>query len=370
MTRPYVLMVKTAGSLCNMHCDYCYYIDKQQKRFMDIEVLEQMTRDYFASYPGPVYSFVWHGGEPTLLGLDFYKQAVALQKKYLPKGTVCWNNLQTNGTLLDEAWCRFLKDENFDVGISTDGSKTIHERYRHGGSYEEIVDHIRLLQKHQKQPDLLCALTEDAAENALETYHALRDLQTGWIQFIPVISDKNTEASLKPETYGQFLVTVFEDWIRNDIDSLGIQYFMELLNILSGGQASLCYLSETCGRALIVEHDGSVYSCDHFVDERHLLGRLEDRSLAEMIEDPRQLSFGTDKHDGLSERCRQCPYLRLCNGGCPKDRIDGRYCLCEGLLYFFEKESDKLITITEMLKNKKTLKDVKGYFNNGKNDSE
>ena len=356
-----------------MHCDYCYYLSKDQKRFMDTDVLEKMIRDYFSSYQGPVYSLVWHGGEPTLLGLDFYKKAVALEKKYLPQGSTCWNNLQTNGSLLDEEWCRFLKEENFDVGISIDGSKAIHEKYRHGKDYETIVRNIKLLQNCGKQPDLLCALTEDAAANALETYHALRDLKTGWIQFIPVINrvdGRVLEPSLTPETYGRFLVTVFEEWIRNDIDSLGIQFFMELLNLLSGGQASLCYLSATCGRALIVEHDGSIYSCDHFVDEEHRLGTLDSRSLAEMIEDPAQLSFGAAKHDDLSEQCIRCPYLRLCNGGCLKDRIEGKYYLCEGLLYFFEQEIDKLIKITEMLKHKKSLIEVKGYFNHGKNDSE
>ena len=371
--KPYVLMVKTAGSCCNMHCDYCYYLSKDHKHFMDTEILEKMIRSYFASYPGPIYSLVWHGGEPTLLGLDFYKTAVALEKKYLPKGAVCWNNLQTNGTLLNEEWCHFLKEENFDVGISIDGSKTIHERYRHGGSYEDIVRNIRMLQQMGKQPDLLCALTEDAAANALKTYHALRDLKTGWIQFIPVIN-RNNEEILKPsltvETYGRFLVTVFEEWIRNDIDQLGIQFFMELLNILSGGQASLCYLSKTCGRALIVEYDGSIYSCDHFVDDGHRLGSLDERSLSEMIEDPIQLSFGAAKQETLSEKCRRCPYLELCNGGCPKDRYDRQYVLCEGLLYFFEHEMDKLKKITEMLKNKRTLTEVKGYFKDGKNDSE
>lgn len=369
MTGPYVLMVKTAGSLCNMHCDYCYYIDKKQKQFMNSEVLEKMIRDYFTSYPGPVYSFVWHGGEPTLLGLDFYKYAVALQKKYLPKGTICWNNLQTNGSLLDEEWCRFLAEENFDVGISIDGSKAIHERYRHGASYDEIVAHIRLLQKQGKQPDLLCALTEDAARDALGTYRALKELNTGWIQFIPVISDKNTEASLQAKTYGEFLVSVFEEWIRNDIDHLGIQFFMELLNILSGGQASLCYMSKTCGRALIIEHDGSVYSCDHFVDEAHKLGTLQENSLSEMIDSRQQLAFGAQKHE-LSDRCKACRYLGLCYGGCPKDRTQGRYELCDGLLYFFEQESAKLQTIVSLLKDKKSLKEVKGYFKDGKNDSE
>ena len=340
---------------------------------MRTDVLEQMIRDYFSSYPGPVYSFVWHGGEPTLLGLDFYREAVRLEKQYLPQGTVCWNNLQTNGTLLNEEWCRFLAEENFDVGISIDGTKAIHERYRHNGSYEDIVKHIRMLQSCNKQPDLLCALTEDAAQDALETYHALRDLNTGWIQFIPVISDKNeiaSKASLKAETYGCFLVTVFEEWIRNDIDHLGIQFFMELLNILSGGQASLCYMSETCGRALIIEHDGSVYSCDHFVDEKHRLGTLQEKRLADMIESEEQFAFGTRKHSDLSVRCKACPYLRLCYGGCPKDRQEGRYELCEGLLHFFEQETDKLQLIITMLKNKKTLTEVKGYFRDGKNDSE
>lgn len=345
--QPFALMVKPAGSACNMRCRYCYYIDNASggRTFMSEEMLEEMIRNYCSSASPPVISFVWHGGEPTLRGIDFYRRAVELQKKYLPEGFECWNNLQTNGLSLDEEWCSFLKANHFDVGLSIDGTRLIHDRYRADSAgnptYERIRKNIALLQKHGIQPDLLCTLTEDTARNPYEVYNSLKRFRTGWIQFIPIVNHDEqgnmSEESLTPASYGRFLCGLFRQWVLKDLGKSDIQMFAELLNIYNGGSASVCWMSETCGRALVVESDGSIYSCDHFVNPEHLLGNVSHTALDEALCSPFQEAFGQSKKTALSEKCRACPWLDLCHGGCLKDRFlnDHENYLCEGLYSFF-----------------------------------
>ena len=332
---PFVLMVKPVGSRCNLSCRYCYYLGTDARLgqpaegCMSEETLEALIRNYMESSPGPVVSFTWHGGEPALAGLDFYRRAVALQKKYLPAGFSCWNSLQTNGVLLDDDWCDFLAAERFDVGLSLDGTAELHDAFRPqaggGGSWEAALAAARRLLRRGVRPDLLCTVTSDTAKQPLAVYRTLRDLGTGWIQFIPIVRrGENGEAtpdSVTPDGYGRFLNDIFDEWILNDLGKVDVQLFAETAMVLAGGKASLCWMASTCGRVLIVEHDGNVYSCDHFVNPEHRIGNIETDSLETLINLPRQVKFGNDKRDTLTAQCVKCRWRRICNGGCPKDRF-------------------------------------------------
>jgi uncharacterized protein len=368
---PFVVMAKPVGPLCNLECSYCYYLETthlypspHQFRMSDA-LLETYVRQYIASSPGPVVQFVWHGGEPTLAGLDFYRHALELQSRYLPQGWTCWNNLQTNGILLDDEWCTFLADAHFDVGLSVDGTKWLHDAYRKDhsgrGTYERAVAAVRRLQAHGIQPDLLCTVTSAIAKEPISVYQALRRLDTGWIQFIPIIrrtpDGQLTAESVRSEAYGRFLCAVFDEWIYHDLGRLYVQFFAEILLVLSGGTASLCWMAPTCGRVLVVEHDGSVYACDHFVTPEHRIGDLETSLLSALVDAPVQRCFGDDKRDRLPTQCRSCPWLMVCNGGCPKDRFaladdgeTGLNYLCSGLRQFFAHAERPLRQVMERMR--------------------
>ena len=361
--RSYAVMAKPVGSLCNMGCSYCYYrtppalggeSQPGPSRMTD-EMLERFIRQYIESSQGPVVPFTWHGGEPTLAGPDFYRQAVALQKRYLPRGWNCWNNLQTNGILLDDEWCAFLAEERFDVGLSLDGAGWLHDKYRKDrkgdGSHQRAVAAVRRLQSHGIQPDLLCTVTADAAERPLDVYRALRELDTGWIQFIPIVRREIREPgshgevtadSVSGRMYGEFLCTIFDEWVLHDLGRLDVQVFAETMRVLAGGSASLCWMAPVCGNVLIVERDGGVYSCDHYVTDEYRIGDIKTAHLGDLADLPVQRRFGENKRAGLPARCRRCPWLTACNGGCPKDRFarsedgePGLNHLCEGLGHFF-----------------------------------
>ncbi len=376
---PLAVMAKPVGSRCNMRCTYCYYLDKgkysenKKQTRMSFDLLEKLIRQTVAASPGPVVSFTWHGGEPTLAGLDFYRKALELEKKYLPKGWEAWNNLQTNGLLLNEGWCRFLKENRFDVGLSIDGSMEVHDLNRRlpngAGTFERVSASIRRLRETGVEPDLLCTVNEVSQGKPLEVYRALRDTGAIWVQFIPVvIRDARGGAapgSVTPEGYGRFLTAVFDEWVRHDLGVLDVQLFAEMARIMAGGQASLCWMSPTCGHVLIAEEDGAVYSCDHFVDPEHRLGTLRDGSLARMAGGEFQRAFGLGKREKLTDECRACPYLRFCNGGCPKDRFGlsaegqpGQYWLCPGLKAFFAHAQPVLERVMAMSAQGKTSPEI------------
>jgi len=362
------LIVKPVGSRCNLHCRYCYYLDKgqysahAQQTVMEDALLEKLISGAIAANPGPVVSFTWHGGEPTLAGLDFYRKVVALQRKYLPAGWQAWNNLQTNGILLNAAWCRFLAEYGFDVGLSIDGCEAVHDANRLdvGGNptYQKVKRAAARLMASGIRPDLLCTVTAQAAEDPLGVYHALADMGTGWIQFIPVVVYREdgtlTEESITPRAYGEFLITVFDEWVRRDLGKLDVQLFAECARIFAGGQASVCTMAETCGRVLVAEEDGAIYACDHFVDPEHRLGNLWNGDLERMVNGAFQRQFGQSKKENLTAECRSCPHLKVCAGGCPKDRSAvspkgeaGQYLLCEGLKAFFDHAKPILLQMME-----------------------
>ena len=367
--RPFVVMVKPVGSLCNMECSFCYYLKtpnfkggdepfssssefsgKSAEQFrMSERLLARFIRQYIESSPGPVVSFTWHGGEPSLAGIDFYKRAVELQKQYLPEGWDCWNNLQSNGLLLNDEWCAFLAEARFDVGLSIDATQWLHDKYRKdnkgGSAYEQAAAAVRRLQSHGIQPDLLCTVNSDTVKKPLEVYKALRGFNTGWIQFIPIVRrefGKVTSDSVNGSMYGDFLCAVFDQWILHDLGQLDVQLFAETMRVCAGGEAGLCWMAPLCGKALILERDGSVYSCDHFVVPEYRIGSIESSHLGDLANSRAQLRFGEDKRDGLPAQCRSCQWLKLCNGGCPKDRFTrskdgegGLNYLCDGFRHFF-----------------------------------
>ena len=353
--QPFTVMAKPVGSRCNVNCSYCYYLktprngqNAAQPRMTD-EMLERFIRQYIEANDGPVVSFVWHGGEPSLAGLNFYKRAVELQKRYLPEGWSCWNNLQTNGTLLNDEWCAFLAESGFDVGVSIDGTQQIHDRYRNdhngNGTYQAAQAAVRCLQAYGLQPDLLCTVTSAAAKAPLDVYRKLRELNTQWIQFIPIVRREPggvTDDSVSGEDYGKFLCDVFDEWVLSDIGRVNVQFFAEMARVWAGGSAGLCWMAPVCGRALIVEQDGGVYSCDHFVSPEHRIGDIGVTHLSELVDSSVQLRFGESKSSTLTAQCRSCAWLTVCNGGCPKDRFavseDGeprQNHLCSGLNRFF-----------------------------------
>ena len=362
-TRPLALMIKPSGSACNMRCDYCYYrktdIDAKAQR-MSVEMLEKMIRDYVEASAGPVLSFTWHGGEPVTAGLDFYREAVRLQKKYLPEGWECWNSLQTNGYALDDEWCDFLAENHFDVGLSIDGTQSLHDRFRHDGkgegTWQRVKESAQRLLARGIKPDLLCTVTEETAQHGREVYESLKAFETGWMQFIPIVMTEEKAGkrepvypSVTPRSYGNFLKEVFSRWFYHDMGRTEVQFFSETALVLAGGEASLCTMRESCGQVPVIERDGGVYACDHFVRREYKTGDLGEESLLQIIRREQakareggEKSFGEAKHEELPERCKSCGYLSLCNGGCLKDRFVEQegdyplYYLCEGLRSFFD----------------------------------
>ena len=351
-------MAKPIGPLCNLACSYCYYLPKTglfptRERFrMSDEVLEAFVAAFIGASPGPTVHFVWHGGEPTLAGIGFYRRAVELQRRYLPEGWTCWNSLQTNGTLLDDRWCSFLAEERFAVGISIDGPSVVHDasrRDRHGRpSHARTMNGFRRLRAHGVDPDVLCTVNSTTVKAPLDIYRYFLDQGVTWLQFIPVVErgpdGGPTEATVAPGAFGRFLCAMFDEWVRHDVGRVGVQNFLEPLLVLLGQSPNLCVMAETCGLALAIEHDGSVYACDHFVDTGHQLGDVRRDGLASLVRSARQQAFGRGKRDTLPEACLACPVLALCNGGCPKQRLvrlaereggAGRNYLCAGYKAFY-----------------------------------
>lgn len=367
---PFVVMVKPVGPICNLECSYCYYLgtarfyERPHQFRMSDEMLDTYVRQYIEASPGPVVHFVWHGGEPTLAGLDFYRRAVELQQRYLPEGWSCWNNLQTNGTLLDDEWCAFLAEAHFDVGLSIDGTPWLHDAQRKDhngqGTYQRVLAAAHRLQAHGIQPDLLCTVTAALAEEPVSVYRALRSVGSKWLQFIPIVrrtAGGATPDSVSPEAYGRFLSAVFDEWMHHDIGTMNVQFFAETMRVWAGGTASLCVMAPTCGRVLVVEHDGAVYSCDHFVTPEHRIGDLDGADLGTLVDAPVQVRFGMDKRDGLPEQCLSCPWLSVCNGGCPKDRFalaedgaPGLNYLCDGFRRFFAHAEQPATHITQRVR--------------------
>jgi uncharacterized protein len=356
MTVAVHVMTKPIGPICNLDCQYCYYLEKEglyphgEEFGMSDAVLALYIRQYMAANPGPEYQFAWQGGEPTLLGVDFFRRAVALQRQLAPAGATCHNALQTNGVLLDDEWCSFLKQEGFLVGLSLDGPADLHDTYRvdKGGrpTHERVMSALTLLQRHGVEYNVLCVVNRLNAERPLDTYRFFKSCGIRWIQFIPLVEPTGggavTDRTVRGEQYGRFLTAIFDEWVRHDVGQVFVQTFEESLSVWAGYGASLCVFRETCGRALALEHNGDLYACDHFVDPAHHLGNINEVPLVELADSPEQVKFGLHKRDSLPKYCRECDVRFMCNGGCPKDRFirtpdgeEGLHYLCSGYRQFF-----------------------------------
>lgn len=356
------IMVKPRGAICNLDCSYCYFLSKELlypgSRFrMAHELLEEYTRQYIEAQRVSEVSFAWQGGEPTLMGLPFFELALALQKKYCKPGMTIHNTIQTNATQLDDDWAAFFKQHNMLVGVSLDGPRELHNIYRvdKGGkpSFDAVMQGIAILKKHAVDFNILTTLHAGNATQPLDVYRFLRDeVGTQFMQFIPIVERDNQTGfqegqhirprSVTAKQYGHFLITVFDEWVRYDVGRVFVQIFDVALAAWLGMRPGLCIFEETCGTALAMEHNGDVFSCDHYVEPAHKLGNMLEIPLIELVASEQQRRFGEAKRDILPRMCRECRVRFVCNGGCPKDRVlhtpdgePGLNYLCEGYLQFF-----------------------------------
>ncbi|MCC6888237.1 MAG: anaerobic sulfatase maturase [Hyphomicrobiales bacterium] len=377
-------MAKPASSTCNLDCKYCFYLSKETlprgpgAGVMQDDVLELFIRQYIDGNTGPSVVFSWQGGEPTLRGLDFFRRVVALQKKYEKSGQKIENDLQTNGVLLNQEWAAFLKEHRFLVGLSIDGPRELHDRFRvnKGGAptFDKVMAAANLLRKAGVPFSTLTCVHRLNAKKPLDVYRFLRrELDSTRIQFIPIVQKKGFDAatpslddasrlpmlgspearpghansvvtdwSVDPEDYGYFLSRVFDEWRRKDLGEVLVDHFETLVAQHLGLHPQICIYGEVCGKAVAIEHDGSVYSCDHYVYPEYRLGRIQDKRLGELVFAPGQVKFGYAKSDALPGYCRACTYLKDCWGECPKNRLirspegePGLNYLCAGLKRFF-----------------------------------
>ncbi|NTW36431.1 MAG: anaerobic sulfatase maturase [Syntrophobacteraceae bacterium] len=358
-SREFQIFVKPAGATCNLDCHYCYYLPKEglypgAKPFqMQADLLEQYIVQQIEISPEPVISFFWHGGEPTLLGLDFFRKIVELQRKHIPPGRRITNSLQTNGVILNEEWCRFFAAEGFSVGLSLDGPQALHDRYRvtkdQRPTHKQVMQGYRLLRQHKIPVDILCVVHAENVRYPLQVYRFFKDIKTQYISFIPLVElrpppDSGVGLRTVPaDGFGAFLCAIFDEWVRQDIGRIMVQIFEEAARPAYGQDHSLCIFRLTCGDVPVIEHNGDFFSCDHFVTPEHRLGNIHETPLLALLESPAQRSFGRAKLDQLPGYCRECAVLSMCNGGCPKDRIlqtsDGEIglnYLCAGYKRFFE----------------------------------
>ena len=352
------VFAKPAGALCNLACRYCYYLEKERLHppgsppRMPDGLLDRYIAQHIDASPGAAVTFSWHGGEPTVLGLDYFRRIVALQRKHARPGRRIANGLQTNGLLLDEDWGRFLAAEGFRIGLSLDGPADLHDPYRvtrgHEPTHTGVMRAFERLQRHRVPCDILCAVHDRNVLEPLRVYRFFRKIGARSIGFLPVVESRpGAEGGVSPHTvpadaYGAFLCSIFDEWVERDAGRIAVQAFDEATRPARGIKHSLCIFRETCGDVPVVEHTGDFYSCDHFVDAEHRLGNICDTPLGELIESPAQRAFGQAKLDALPQYCRQCEVRTLCNGGCPKDRFiptpdgeQGLNYLCPGFKRFF-----------------------------------
>ena len=368
--KPLYVMLKPAGAHCNLACKYCYYLEKNNlyqnshRHLMSDEMLEQFTREYIEAQTMPQVLFTWHGGEPLMRSIDFYKKALALQKKYA-HGKQIDNVIQTNGTLLTDEWCEFFAKNHWLVGISIDGPQEYHDHYRvtpaGKPSWEKVMQGIQLLKKHRVEWNAMAVVNAYNAEHPLEFYHFFRDNGCQYLQFTPIVErlteheDGRTlasladdreiplaDASVTPQQWGNFLCTIFDDWVRHDVGKTFVEIFDCTLANWMGVLPGICAYSKECGHAGVMEHNGDVYSCDHFVFPEYKLGNIREQSLIDMLYGEKQQAFSRLKHTSLPRQCKECDMEFACHGECPKNRFEkdkygepGLNYLCQGYYQFY-----------------------------------
>lgn len=368
--KPLYVMLKPAGAHCNLACKYCYYLeknnlyDKSHRHIMSDEMLEQFTREYIEAQTMPQVLFTWHGGEPLMRSIDFYKKALTLQKKYA-RGRRIDNIIQTNGTMLTDEWCEFFAQNNWLVGISIDGPQEYHDHYRltttGNPSWQKVMHGIELLKKHHVEWNAMAVVNAYNANHPLEFYHFFKENGCQYLQFTPIVErltkhqDGRTLASLAddkeipladfsvtPEQWGNFLCAIFDEWVRNDVGKMFVEIFDCTLANWMGVLPGICAYSKNCGHAGVMEHNGDVYSCDHFVFPEYKLGNIRDHTLIEMLYGDKQHAFSRLKHTSLPRQCKECDMEFACHGECPKNRFEkdkygelGLNYLCKGYYQYY-----------------------------------
>ena len=397
------LLAKPSGSTCNIDCKYCFFLSKEalypnDKSRMSEATLDTYIRQLLESHRRPQVTVAWQGGEPTLMKLDFFRRSVELVEKYRQPGQDVQHTLQTNGILLDDAWCAFFKEHNFLIGLSVDGPREIHDAYRVDrggqGTFDRVMQGWRRLRRHGVEFNLLCTVNAANEKHGRTVYRFFRDeLGAQWVQFIPIVERATaetlaianqgwserpgrkrllytqvgnlvTERSVGGEQYGRFLVDVFEEWVRRDVGKVFVQLFDVTLEAFFRRHL-LCIHAPTCGYGPALEHNGDLYSCDHFVEPRFLLGNIHQTHMLALVASPEQRKFGEDKRDTLTAQCRGCKVLNWCNGGCPKDRFavsrdgePGQNYLCRGLELFFLHTGPTFRVMADLLKQRLPPSDV------------
>ena len=357
------VLAKPTGAICNLDCKYCFFLSKEMlypgSRFrMADELLEEYIKQLIEAQQINEVTISWQGGEPTLMGLDFFKRSIELEKKYQKPGTTINNTMQTNGILIDEDWCKFLKENNFLIGLSIDGTKELHDFYRVDkgghGTFDKVIKAAHLMQKYDVDFNLLTTVHAHNADYPLEVYRFFRDeLKAKYIQFIPIVERDNgtgyqegnkvTDRSVTAKQWGNFLNKIFDEWVRRDVGEVYVQMFDAALASWYGTNPAMCIFAEKCGQALAMEHNGDLYSCDHFVEPKYLLGNILENSMADLVSSEKQIKFGSDKLDTLPQYCLNCEVKFACHGECPKNRFietpdgePGLNYLCEGYKSFFK----------------------------------
>ncbi len=388
MSRPpraFHIMAKPTGAACNLACDYCFFLSKERlypgSRFrMSEEVLESYLRQLLEAHQVPRVTVAWQGGEPTLMGLDFFRRAQEYIERCRKPNTTVELTLQTNGILLDDEWCEFLHENGFLVGLSIDGPRQMHDAYRHDKAGKPVFDRVmrglRLLREHKVEFNILTTVHAANGDHGLEVYRFLRDeVGAQYLQFIPIVERDNetgfqegkalTDRSVSPAQYGRFLISIFDAWVKRDVGQVFVQTFDGVLASYVRGRSTLCVFSPTCGEAAALEHNGDLYSCDHFVEPKHLLGNILETPLAELMGSDKQRTFGQDKRDTLPRYCWDCPWLFACRGECPKNRVldtpdgePGLNYLCAGLKAFFEHTERPMRIMARLLQSGRPAPDI------------
>ncbi len=392
----YHVLAKPTGPICNLDCEYCFFLSKEMlypgDRFrMADDLLETYIRQLLESHRTPDVSVAWQGGEPTMMGLDFFRRSVELVDKHRKPGQRISYTIQTNGTLLDDDWAVFFKENSFLVGVSVDGTEPLHDAYRVDkrgqGSFDRVMRGFEALKARDVDVNVLCTVHAANADHALEVYRFFRDdMGVRFIQFIPIVERVTetllplanlgwgtgtgedrplylqaghhvTDRTVEPEAFGRFLATIFDEWVHNDVGEVFVQHFDVALANWHGEPAGVCVFSETCGLAVALEHNGDLYSCDHYVEPDYLLGNINETPMVELVGSPQQIEFGLAKRDSLPQFCRTCEVRFACHGGCPKNRFTqtpdseaGLNYLCAGYKIFFNHVDRPMRMMSDLLR--------------------
>jgi len=398
------VLIKPTGAICNLDCKYCFFLSKEMlypgSRFQMAEgLLETYLKQLLESHRAPQVDVAWQGGEPTLMGLDFFKRSVEFVNKLKRPGQQIQYTIQTNGTLLNDEWCAFFKKNNFLVGLSMDGPKALHDVYRvnkgGAGSFDQVMRGFEFLKKHNVDVNMLCTVHAANQNHPLDVYCFFRDeLGAQFIQFIPIIErvsasmlpianegwserpggdrplytiegNQVTERSVEARTYGKFLIAVFDEWLKADVGKVYVQHFDSALANWVGVPGAVCIFSETCGQAVALEHNGDLYSCDHFVEPAYKLGNIRETHLIQLLSSPQQIKFGQDKKNTLPRYCRECEVRFACHGECPKNRFiktpdgeEGLNYLCTAYKAFFTHINEPMKIMTELLRRRRFADEI------------